>query len=497
MYEFDPRYPMGLNLTMAKTFEKGLGTIQPSGAHLFPGGMGQIVPSEAHLFGQDLSGIESCGCGCQNASMGTVSQIGGRPWWHWLALGVGIGGVLYMAKKSGIIGNPDEMTDSEAAQQAAAIAVQAGLPTILWGAPGIGKTSWLEALGKAMGAKVFTVIGSTKDPADIGGIMNIDGTLIPPRWANEIRQRSIKGKMSVLFLDEFSSMSPLVHAALLRVVRDKIAGETDFDPKWGPLRGNAVHVVCAANRPEEGAGAIDLPPPAANRLIHIDWPTPSPAEWGLGLMFGWTAPRLFVLPKDWKRSEAMRSAKEDIAQFIRLRDELMLKMPKTPREAGEAWPSPRSWEMAAEALGAARVAGAPKDVQYKLIEGSVGAGAAGELFAWIADKDLPDAEQLLADPTSWPIPEDRPDKLYVAGQSVVNAVRRKPTAARWEKAWDFIAYVVDKTGAADTMALPASELFAMKRDERFKKELKNVKLPAKQLKAFKPIFLAAGLLKGK
>ena len=456
MYEYAP---LGINLTMAQTFREGLGTIQPSRSHLYPGGMGQIIPSEAHIFGKDLSGIENCGNGvCQKRPMGFV-QLAERPWWHWLAIGAGIGGLIYMAKKSGLIGNPEEMTDAQAIQQAAALAVQANIPIILWGAPGIGKTSWLEALGKAMGAEVFTVIGSTKDPADIGGIMDLKGRLIPPIWAAEIRKRSLAGKKSVLFLDEFSSMTPLVQAALLRVVRDKVAGETDFDPKSGPLKGRAVNIVCAANRPEEGAGSIDLPPPAANRLIHFSWPTPSPLEWAQGVITGkWPVPKLEILPDGWRRSSAMRGAKEDVAAFVQAREEFLLSMPKTEKLAGEAWPSPRSWEMAAEALGAARFAGSPLDVQYELVRGAIGENIAGEFFNYISERDLPDPEDILKDPTKWVPPEGRGDVVFAVANSVVRAVKQEPTPDRFEAAINFIMHMVNITQRKDEMLTAVQDL---------------------------------------
>lgn len=460
MYEYAP---LGINLTMAQTFGEGLGTIQPSGAQLYPGGMGQIVPSEARVFGEEPSCIDTCGCGCQNRSLGSVQWMD-RPWWHWLALGAGIGGLIYMAKKSGLIGNPEDLTDAQAVQQAAALAVQANIPVILWGAPGIGKTSWLEALGEAMGAEVFTVIGSTKDPADIGGIMDLKGRLIPPIWAAEIRDRSKEKKKSVLFLDEFSSMTPLVQAALLRVVRDKVAGETHFDPT-----GKYVHVVCAANRPEEGAGSIDLPPPAANRLIHFNWPTPSPLEWAQGIITGkWSVPKLEILPDGWRRSGPVRGAKEDIAAFVQAREEFLLSMPKTEKAAGEAWASPRSWEMAADALGAARFVGAPRDVQYELVKGSVGENIAGEFFNYISERDLPDPEDILKDPTRWVPPEGRGDVVFAVANSVARAINRKPTPERYDAAIKFIMNMVNITKRKDEMAAAAQDLIKTRIESQIK-----------------------------
>lgn len=447
-------------------------------------------------------GIEQCagcsGLGTDTSSMTTVPAPApvatGRPWWFWLAIGGGAGAILYLAHRSGILSNPGRRSELELAQDAAALAVQANVPTILWGAPGIGKTSWLEALGKAMNAKVFTVIGSTKDPADIGGMMLLSGDLTPPKWAREIRERSLAGLQSVLFLDEFSSMAPLVHAALLRVVRDKIAGECDLDPKNGPLRGNAVHVVCAANPRKEGAAAIDLPPPAANRMLHIDWRTPSAVGYGLGLVLGWPTPRIPALPPDWRSSDEAKIARNLITSFVQKREGLLFDFPKSQQSSqrGRAWPSPRSWEIAADALGAALSAGASSDVQAILVKGSVGDGPGQEFLNWFDARDLPDPEDLLRDPSSWDPPTDRPDILWSVANSVSFAVQKKPTLERWKQAWTFISIMNQKTKSAQSMVPLASDLLDLKTKVE---DLKSAFPTKEELETFFDLFRLTGFVK--
>jgi MoxR-like ATPase len=403
-----------------------------------------------------IGGIETC-AGC--SQLGTVVQPSAapgqptseRPWWFWLAIGGGVGLLAGIVHRSGILANPEVQTQSKLNQQAAAIAVQAGIPTILWGAPGVGKTSWLEALGETMDAEVFTIIGSTKDPADIGGMMTMEGTLIPPIWAAKIRQRSLDGLQSVLFLDEFSSMMPIVHAAMLRVVKDKIAGDCNFDPAIDDhgnptkYRGHAVHVVCAANPSKQGAQAIDLPPPAANRMLHIDWVQPDILTYGLGLILGWPTPRLQSLPDDWRESKEALSARNDIATFVKNTGQSSLfKYPEgdTADQTGRAWPSPRSWQMATEALGAARACGASDDVQDILISGCVGAEISSLLKVFLTERNLPNPEDILNDPTSWVPEEGRTDLLWRVLGSVVSAVEGKPTLKRWNAAWFFIGHLI-------------------------------------------------------
>jgi hypothetical protein len=365
-----------------------------------------------------------------------------------------------------------------------------------------------------MDAKVFTVIGSTKDPADIGGMLKPDGTLIPPGWAKEIRSRSLRGERSVLFLDEFSSMAPLVHAALLRVVRDKVAGECELDPRYktrGRLKrgwigergeptrygGHAVHVVCAANPRSEGAAAIDLPPPAANRMLHIQWPPPDPISWAAGLVGGFPLPKLDVLPDNWRRRPEVKWAKKDVAAFLAHRTKT-LEFPDRREARGGAWPSPRSWEMAAEALGAARIVNAPRIVEIKLLEGCVGYDARVAFFNWLqASKEwsesiAPQATRALdVDPKALDEVSDYSnlDHLYVLGQHLVDQVGANPSKKHWEDAWRVIEHIVAQsqvTGKEFSTAplnVMAADLLAMLDDPKQFDKLRGVKLPSDELLA--------------
>ena len=64
--------------------------------------------------------------------------------------------------------------------------MSAGVPVLLWGSPGTGKTSAVVALGEALGWPVETVIGSIREPSDFAGLpVVVDGSvhLSPPGWA--------------------------------------------------------------------------------------------------------------------------------------------------------------------------------------------------------------------------------------------------------------------------------------------------------------------------
>ncbi|WP_225624354.1 sigma 54-interacting transcriptional regulator [Thermoanaerobacterium thermosaccharolyticum] len=172
--------------------------------------------------------------------------------------------------------------------EALSIAVQAGVPVLLWGSPGTGKTSAITALGEQLGLLTEVVIASIREPSDFSGLpIVIDGSvkMAPPAWAKNLAEAG-KG---LLFLDEISTAPPAVQAALLRVVLDKTVGDLKLP--------DGVSVVAAANPPEEAAGGWDLTPPLANRFCHIDWNINTEA-WIEGFTNGFKTTKIKKLPKD-------------------------------------------------------------------------------------------------------------------------------------------------------------------------------------------------------
>ena len=459
------------------------------------GVMGSGIGVSAPFSETTVPEIERCAFGnCNPCQLGTAPENGtsnGFPWWYYALAGAGIIGVAMLARKT-IFRNPESLSREEAIRQAAAITIQAGIPTLLWGPPGIGKTQWVKGLGKAMApmnndkpVKVITVIGSTKDPTDIGGMPTIEGGTHPPSWAAELLDRSLNGLRSILFLDEFSSMSPMVHAALLRVVNEKIAGDTEFDPDPD---NQLVHIVAAANSRKEGAGSRDLPPPAANRFIHFEWPRLKNLEWARLMIADFKGGTSFYynLPEDWRSRPVLKQVREKIGTFIKYRDSggrisVLLNIPDRSamdadgnKQSGRAWPSPRSWEMAADALAACTIVDAPKDVMIKAVEGAVGPGAAGEFFSFERFEDLPSPEDVLSDPEGWEVPQDS-IKAFIVASSLANAVQMRTTLERYEAAWKALSHMVHESNNAHgpVVAPIARELAVMMVDPRYRDTIKG------------------------
>jgi len=353
-----------------------------------------------------------------------------------------------------------------------AVAIQAGTPILAWGPPGTGKTATITALADALSLPCECVIASVREPADFAGlpIIRDDGVALhAPSWAHRLAQAG-KG---ILFLDEISTAAPAVQAALLRVVLDRVVGDLPLPP--------SIAVVAAANPPECAAGGWDLSAPLANRFCHLSWGLDTQA-WIDGMLRGFGAPSVPRLPDGWEAG--IPAARTIVASFIRHRPHLLLQLPESEEQAGRAWPSPRSWDMAARLLAASDATQAGEDVSATLIAGCVGDGAGLEFLAWRKALDLPDPEEILTHPDRFRVPE-RGDQAFAVLTAVISAAVGKLTRDRWMAAWTVLARAADQ-GAKDIAAAAAKSLAAARKP--------NLPLPQKELREFIPLLQKGGLM---
>jgi hypothetical protein len=338
------------------------------------------------------------------------------------------------------------MHGSNATTEALAVAVAAGAPVLLWGAPGTGKTSLIRALAEAWDLSCEVVVASIHDPTDFSGLPVVAGgsvSLAPPRWA----QRLAETGSGVLFLDELTTAPPAVQAALLRVVLERTVGDLSLPAD--------VRVVAAANPPDQAADGWDLALPLANRFCHLDWSVGA-AAFAAGLTSGWRTPDVPTLPPGW--TAELPAARGVLAAFIYARPTLLLAVPDNAA-AGRAWPSPRSWDLAARLLAAGRAAGVGAETVAVLVAGCVGDGPALEFLSYLDGLDLPDPEALLADPATFEVP-DRGDRALAVLSAVAAAVSSDPTPARWLAGWEVVgtaARILPDVAATAGRALAACQ----------------------------------------
>ncbi|RAJ82752.1 sigma-54 interacting transcriptional regulator [Streptomyces sp. PsTaAH-137] len=273
--------------------------------------------------------------------------------------------------------------------------------------------------------------------------------MAPPQWAVEL----VRAGHGLLFLDELSTATPAVQAALLRVVLERRVGALQLPP--------GVRIVAAANPRASAADGWELSPPLANRFVHLHWVHDRDVVVrGLGGVW----PRAELPRLDPAAlTPAVAYARRAVCGFLEARPTLIHRLPNSEARRGGAWPSPRSWETALTLLAFGTAASVSRDVLALLVRGAVGDGPGLELLAHLDRMDLPDPESLLSDPPTAELPE-RGDLRQAALEAVIAAVGARPERDRWEAAWNVLVRALE-SGAPDLLVAPASALAALRRDD--------------------------------
>jgi hypothetical protein len=183
------------------------------------------------------------------------------------------------------------------------------ISTMIWGAPGIGKSSIVSQLAVTHQLEFIDIRLSQLAPTDLRGLpVAEDG--ISKWFPPEFLPRQGGG---VLFLDEINMAPPAMQGMAQQLILDRRVGSYTVPDGW--------FVWAAGNRKEDRAGVFDMPAPLANRFLHLQ-----------------------VEPdfESFKTYALGCGIHEQIIAFLSFRPSLLHKIdPQQP-----AWCSPRSWMMA-------------------------------------------------------------------------------------------------------------------------------------------------------
>lgn len=317
-----------------------------------------------------------------------------------------------------------------------------GLPLIFIGPPGTGKTQRVEHEAAQFGLASETIIGSIREPTDVGGLARLEEDrfrLVPAAWAIRLGE----AKHGVIILDELNTNVPAMQAAMLRLATDGAVGEYVTPP--------TVRVIAMMNRIEEATGGWDLSAPLANRFGHMTWESPSISEWSNWLLGATTNDdkpekaaeiEAYVLKKF---DEPFAKAKGLVAGFLKAQPSLLHKMPAPGSpEAGRAWPSPRTWEMATRSLAGSEVHKLEQSDKEELLGSFVGLGAAAELMQYATKADLPDPADVLDEKVPFKHDPKRLDRTTAILNSCAAMIAPDKAPKRKERAdvlWKIVAEV--------------------------------------------------------
>ncbi len=329
--------------------------------------------------------------------------------------------------------------------EALQVLLAARIPIVLWGDPGTGKTETIQRLAEEAGWHTEVVMASVHDPTDIGGLpVHRDGgvELEPPLWAKRVAEH--KGT-SLVFFDEVNTASPATQNALMHVVLGRRVAQYEL--------GDDVLFMAAANPPEQNAGAWDLTAPLANRFAHLRWPIEF-ESWREGYLGGWPTPKPLTVDKP-NNSSLMRYRSLQIAYVKRFPNQLC-RVPSDDTAASTGWPSPRTWERLAVCMAISEQTGVSDDANALIAEALVGTATATEFLSFVRNLDIPDPEDLLADPSSLVLPE-KSDQQFACLEALAAAVLADTTAARWTAGFK-VCIEAASQGSPDIAAATARQL---------------------------------------
>ncbi len=324
-----------------------------------------------------------------------------------------------------------------------------GLPVLITGPPGVGKTAVIGQLFRALRLRLLVIIASLREPTDFGGIPVVTTDGIERRVDAALAHYQCRE--GGILLDEINTAPPAVQKALFRLVQERVIGDVELDPR--------VRIIAAMNPEGTSTGTWDLDAPLANRFGHVIWPDPEAATWSRVMIGG--PPRIEVPrldPVNWE--PALARARGAATGFVSCRPELLFQQPKEGDPAvSAAWPSPRTWELAIHALAAADCCGVDTDIRDAMVAAYVGHGAAVEFVAWLHAADLPDPGTLLDGGVDWSHDALRIDRtVAVLSGCVAHVIGQDATTreAQLVRLWGLLGDVMGP--APDLCVAPADVL---------------------------------------
>ena len=304
------------------------------------------------------------------------------------------------------------------------------LSTMIWGPPGIGKSSIVAQMAEANELGYIDLRLSQLAPTDLRGLPVAENGI--SRWyPPEFLPREGKG---ILFLDELNLAPPAMQGMAQQLILDRQVGSYRVPEGW--------FIWAAGNRKEDMAAVYDMPSPLANRFLHLE-----------------------VEPEfeSFKRYALTHGVHEQIIAFLAFRPDLLHKL--APQQ--NAWPSPRSWVMANH-LHRASLS----------IESAVGAATAQEFKAFVAlYGSIPDLQAILqGEGEAIPFPVE-PSLSYA---TIIGLTSRARDA---QAAYHAFRWLV---GAAkpEWVQLCAIDLFRMMRLKGLMPELNGFILQDEQIQQF-------------
>ncbi len=182
----------------------------------------------------------------------------------------------------------------------------------------------------------------------------------------------------------------MTQAGCYQLVLDRKLGEYRLPDGW--------EVIAAGNPASERGVHFSMPRPLRNRFVHLD-----------------LEPDFM----DWCKWAVKARIRPEIIAFLRFKPALLHHADAASDL--NAWPTPRSWEMASNVLSgfagrqqSGSFAGTT-EIEAQLLEGTIGQAATTELVAFLRlFRELPSIDEILLNPDNAPLPDEPSARIAIA-----------------------------------------------------------------------------------
>ena len=252
-------------------------------------------------------------------------------------------------------------------------------PTLLRGAPGVGKSTIVKQIAKDLDIGFIDVRLAQMERVDVCGLPSIENG--QTKWNVPDMMPADPNSSGILFFDELTAAPQDVQVAAYSLVLDRKIPNSNYTLPDG------WYIVAAGNRVGDRAVARPLSSALANRFAHYELDTDE---------------------KEWNDWAVAHSIHPSVTGFLKYRPTLLFKMEGQNLECG--WPSPRSWERVSSILP---LFNGKDEVLKKVVFGLIGESVGCEFLAFHAmQKKFDDVLEILTNPKAEVNISEKSDEKY-------------------------------------------------------------------------------------
>lgn len=312
-------------------------------------------------------------------------------------------------------------------------------PLMVWGAPGIGKSSIMRSVAQELGVGFIDVRLAQREPVDIRGLPMPDKETNSVKWLVSSEWPRDPDSKGIIFFDEITAADRSLQVAAYELILDRRLGDLYSMP-------DGWYVCAAGNRVEDAAVAMTMSSALANRFLHVE---------------------LREDPELWVKWALRNGIDPAVTGFIRYRPGLLFRHEGENLERG--WPSPRSWDRVSAMLG---VVGDDESLLPRVVNGLVGNAAGTEFLAFRkVMQELDDVREMMLDSASTIVIPDKADRRYALCSAAAHYVWRGKNDEESAKLIDgFFRIAIELPGDFSAMLM----MDAMMSDEDNKPDKRRV-----------------------